>query len=82
MNDTAKTHTIVIHNDMKCEDDAVEQFFSSISLVDPGLLNIIVDPNQATVTIDDSSEPECGTYEILLADSKSSYIQNLLCRTN
>ena len=57
--DTAKTHTIFIEQDQICETDSNEYFSSNIVLVN-GVQPIQVIRPQATITIDDTSEPECG----------------------
>ena len=54
--DTTKTHTIFIEQDQICE---TEFFFSNIVL-DSGIQPIQVIHPQANITIDDTSEPECG----------------------
>ena len=59
--DVIKTHTILINDyDDECEKDPNENFFSNITL-SIRIPNITVALPQATVTIDDSAEPECGT---------------------
>ena len=55
--DTYQTHTIIINDDMDCEDDPNENLFSNIALND-GVQPINVINPRATVTIDDSAE--CG----------------------
>ena len=57
--DTFQTHTIIINNDMDCEDMPNEEFFSNIAL-NSGVQPINVINPQATVTIDDSGEAECS----------------------
>ena len=57
--DTTKTHTIFIEQDQLCETDPIEFFFSNIVL-DSGVKQIQVIRPQATITILDTSEPECG----------------------
>ena len=57
--DTFQTHTIIINNDMNCEDMPNEELFSNIAL-DSGVQPINVINPQATVTIDDSGEAECS----------------------
>ena len=54
--DTTKTHTIFIEQDQICE---TEYFSSNIVLVS-GVQPIQVIRPQATITIVDTSEPECG----------------------
>ena len=57
--DTYQIHTIIINNDMDCEERPNEEFFSNIAL-DGGVQPINVINQQATVTIDDSGEAECS----------------------
>ena len=57
--DVTQTHTITINNDNECEDDPNENFFSNIAL-NSGIPDITVTVPQATITIDDSGELECG----------------------
>ena len=57
--DTFQTHTIMINDDMDCEDMPNEEFFSNIAL-NSGVQPINVINPQATVTIDDSGEDECS----------------------
>ena len=57
--DTNQTHTITIAQDLICEDDPNEFFFSNITLVS-GVQPIDVIQPLATVFIDDSLEPECS----------------------
>ena len=56
--DTMQTHTIIINDDMMCENNPNEFFFSNI-LLDSGVQPIFVIRPQATVTINDEAEPEC-----------------------
>ena len=62
--DTFQTHTIMINDDMDCEDSPNEEFFSVISL-DTGVQHIIIMKPQATVIIDDSKEDECSESRFL-----------------
>ena len=57
--DVTKTHRIIINNDYDCEKEPNENFFSNIAL-NSGIPDIFVTEPQATVTIDDTAEPECG----------------------
>ena len=57
--DTFQTHTIIINNDMDCEDSPNEEFFSNIAL-DSRVQPINLINPQATVTTDDSGEAECS----------------------
>ena len=57
--DVSRTHTISIVDDYECEKDPNEYFFSNITL-DGGAMLVTVTVPQATVTIDDSDQPECG----------------------
>ena len=57
--DTSRTHTIMINDDMICEDEPNEMFFSNIALGPQGRQPIFLIQPQATVTIDDSAEAEC-----------------------
>ena len=57
--DVTQTHTITINDDDLCENDPNENFFSNIALVS-GIPEIDVTVPRATVTINDTAEPECG----------------------
>ena len=58
--DVTQTHRIIINNDTECEIlHENENFFSNIAL-NSGIPDIFVTEPQATVTIDDTAEPECG----------------------
>ena len=57
--DVTQTHTITINDDDECERDQNESLFSNIALVS-GIPDINVTVPRATVTIDDTAEPECG----------------------
>ena len=57
--DTFQTHTIIINNDMECENMPNEEFFSNITF-NSGVQSITVINPQAIVTIDDSGEAECS----------------------
>ena len=61
--DTYQTHTIIINDDIDCEDDSNENFFSVIALND-GVQPINPRP-RATITIDDSEEVKCSKYILL-----------------
>ena len=50
---------VPIVNDSICEIDPNEQFLATLEYVS-GILPITVDPDLATVIIDDTAEPECG----------------------
>ena len=57
--DVTQTHTITISDDDECERYQNESLFSNISL-DSGIPDITVTLPQATVTVDDTAESECG----------------------
>ena len=57
--DVTQTHTIIINDDDECEGDQNKNLFSNVSL-DSGIPDITVTLPQATVTIDDTAELECG----------------------
>ena len=58
--DVIKTHTILINDyDDECEKDPNENFFSNITL-NSGIPDITVTVPLASVTINDTAEPECG----------------------
>ena len=57
--DVTQTHTITINDDDECEDEPNQFFLSDIRL-DEGIPTITVTEPNATVTIDDTAEPECG----------------------
>jgi hypothetical protein len=61
--DTFQTHRIIINDDMMCENDPNQFFFSNIAL-DSGVQPIFVIQPQATVTINDDAEPECLPIEV------------------
>jgi len=57
--DMRMCHTITIRDDSECEiDPNDEQFFSDLSYVS-GSQPISIDPDRATVIINDAVEPEC-----------------------
>ena len=58
--DSVKTHSIIINDDMTCEDPPNEFFFSNIVLESAGQPVVAVTQPQATVFIDDSGEAECS----------------------
>ena len=60
--DTMRTHTIMINQDLTCE-DTNEFFYSSVSL-ESGTFQITVIQPQVMVIIDDSMEVECGKCRI------------------
>ena len=62
--DTYQTHTIIINDDIDCEDNSNEDFFCNIALKH-GLQPINVINPRATITIDDSEEVECSKCENL-----------------
>ncbi|CAI8013538.1 hypothetical protein GBAR_LOCUS8570 [Geodia barretti] len=66
--DVTQTHTITINDDDECENDPNENFFSNIAL-DSGIPDITVTVPRATVTIDDTSEPECGQTSVFVNDT-------------
>ena len=58
--DVTQTHRIIINNDTECEIlPEYEIFFSNIAL-ESGISDIFVTEPRATVTINDTAEPECG----------------------
>ena len=57
--DVTRTHRIIINNDNDCEKEPNENFFSNIAL-NNGIPVIFVTVPRATVTINDTAEPECG----------------------
>ena len=57
--DIRVTHTIRINQDHICETDPKEAFFSDIAF-NTGMQPINVIRETATITIDDSAEPECS----------------------
>ena len=59
--DVTQTHRIIINDDNECEKDPNENFFSNIAL-NSGIPGITVTVPRATVTIDDTAEPECGKF--------------------
>ena len=58
--DTMKTHTITINQDMICEDEATEFFYSSLSLDTSVYDQISLSLPQVRVNIDESEEAECS----------------------
>ena len=56
--DIIQMHTILINDDNNCEKDN-ENFFSNITL-NSGIPDILVTVPRATVTTDETAEPECG----------------------
>ena len=68
--DVTQTHTITINDDDLCEKDPNENFFLNIVLAS-GIPDINVTVPRATVTINDTAEPECGKlHNTLLAKVK------------
>ena len=57
--DVIKFHTILVNDDIECEKDPNENLFSNIA-VHSGIPDISVTVPRATVTTDDTDEPECG----------------------
>ena len=55
-----KTHTITINQDMICEDEATEFFYSSLSLDTSVYDQISLSLPQVRVNIDESEEAECS----------------------
>ena len=62
--DIAQMHTILINDDVNCEIDPNENFFSNITL-NSGIPDILVTVPRATVTIDETAEPECGKLKMV-----------------
>ena len=58
--DKYQTHTIFINDDILCELGEIPEFFLSNIVLDSGVLPINVIEPQATISIDDLQEPECG----------------------
>ena len=55
-----QTHRIIINNDTECEIlPENENFFSNLALNTDNPDIFVIEP-RATVTIDDTAEPECG----------------------
>ena len=69
--DINQTHTITIAQDLLCEDDPNEFFFSNIAFVS-GTQPIEVIHPQARVIIDDSMEPECGKQGLFSMNNNGS----------
>ena len=57
---TMKTHTITIKQDMMCEDNSTEFFYSSLSLDSSEYHQIRLSQAQVSVNINDSEESECS----------------------
>ena len=57
--DMYQSHTITILDDLECERNLNEQFFSDLIYVS-GQMPINIKPNRATVEINDYNETECG----------------------
>ena len=55
-----KTHTITINQDMICEDESTEFFYSSLSLDTSVYHQISLSQPQVRVNINDSEEAECS----------------------
>ena len=62
--DLAQMHTILINDDDHCEKNPNEDFFSNITL-NSGISDILVTVPRATVTIDETAEPECGKLKMV-----------------
>ena len=56
-----QNHRLIINNNTECEKEPNKDFFSNIAL-NSGIPDIFVTEPQATVTVDDTAEPECGRY--------------------
>ena len=73
--DVTQTHRIIINDDTECETPQNENFFSNIAL-NSGIPDIFVTEPRATVTIDDTSESNCGKVKAALMQSQ--YVHVLL----
>ena len=62
--DIIQIHTILINDDNNCEKDPNEKLFSNITL-NSGIPDILVTVPRATVTIDETAEPECGKLKMV-----------------
>ena len=62
--DIAQMHTILINDDNNCEKNPNKNFFSNI-ILNSGIPDILVTVPRATVTIDESAEPECGKLKMV-----------------
>ena len=63
--DFTRNHTITINDDRKCENDPNEHFFSNLARYEAiGDINVTVP--LATVTINNTAEPECGKQWLLV----------------
>ena len=62
--DITQMHTIFIKDDDNCEKDPNENFFSSITL-NSDIPGILVTVPHATVTIEETAEPECGKLKMV-----------------
>ena len=74
MGDVRVMHTIRINQDEICETDPDEFFFSDITF-NSGMQPINVIRETATITIDDSNEPECSKSHLF---PLNTYIEFLL----
>ena len=72
--DVRVNHTIIINQDEICENDPDEFFFSDITF-NSGMQPINVIRETATITIDDSIEPECSKSHLF---PLNTYIEFLL----
>ena len=59
LGDVRVTHTITINQDVDCEENMIEVFFSNLTL-EGSMPTISVIHPHALVTIDDTLEPECS----------------------
>ena len=57
-------HTILINDDDNCEKNPNKNFFSNI-ILNSGIPDILVTVPRATVTIDETAEPECGKLKMV-----------------
>ena len=73
--DVTQTHRIIINDDTECETPQNENLFSNIAL-NSGIPDIFVTEPRATVTIDDTSESNCGKVKGALMQSQ--YVHVLL----
>ena len=79
--DIRVTHTIRINQDHICETDPNEAFFSDIVL-NTGMQPINVTRETATITIDDSAEPECSKCHLFQHTVYYSDYMDMPCSKN
>ena len=64
---------MLITQDDICEIDRIEDFFSDLAYVS-GIMPINIDPPRTRVRINDTNEPECGKYIVVVSSRQNECI--------